>query len=80
MFDAHKAWLCALIALAVALASQRHDPLIFNLASIPFSLGGVLLAARALVRGPLRILGGIFLVINAFLFVASVGGLIFPLR
>jgi len=80
MLDAHRAWLCGLIALAAALASYRHDPLTIGLVPIPFSVAGVVFGARALVRGPLRVLGGIFLVINAFLFVASVCGLFFPSR
>jgi hypothetical protein len=75
MFDAHKAWLCSLIALATALASYRHGPLIVGLVPIPFSLAGVLFGVRALVRGPLRVLGCIFLVINASLSLASVCGL-----
>jgi hypothetical protein len=78
IFDARKTWLCGLIALAVSLVSYGHDPLIIYLFPIPFSLAGVLFGARALVRGPLHLLGGIFLFIHALLLVASVGGLFFP--
>ena len=77
MFDAHKAWLCSLIALAGALTSYRRDPLIIELIPIPFSFAGVVFGTRALTRGPLRVLGAVFLVINAFLFVASIGVLIY---
>ena len=77
MLDAHKAWLCCLIALAGALVSFRHDPLMIELIPILFSLAGVVFGVRALTRGPLRALGGAFLVVNAFLFVASIGVLIF---
>ena len=78
MFDAHISWLCCLIALGVALASFRHDALVVELIPVPFSFAGVVFGVRALVRGPLRVLGGVFLIANVLLFVSSIGILLYP--
>jgi hypothetical protein len=61
--DAYKAWAVWLIVLVWATATFRDH---FWLMSAQALLGtvGVYYGARALIRGPLRILGGVFLLLN----------------
>jgi hypothetical protein len=64
--DAYKAWAIWLIAFVWATATFRDD---FWPMSAQALLGavGAYYGARALIRGPLRILGGVFLLLNGLI-------------
>jgi hypothetical protein len=80
IFDAYKSWLCCLITFLLVAIDFRGSILFVQIISIVFSLMGLVFGVRALTRGPLRFVGGVFLVINAFLFLSILGNLIFRLH
>ena len=67
--DAYKSWAIWLILLICVLATFRDDFWLM-LAQALLGTVGVYYGVRALIRGPLRILGGVFLLLNGF-FVGS---------
>lgn len=69
--DAYKSWGCFLLAIMVAVSVFRRS-LPAEVIAANLAVTGLIFGVRALRRGPLKMLGGIFLILNAFVLLSVV--------
>ena len=73
--DAHKAWAIFLVALVIGQISLRFN-FWLNLATGMLGIVGAFYGCRGLVKGPMRFLGGLFLLLNALAVAGAVAEII----
>lgn len=69
--DAHKAWACFLVGLIVSLFVFRNN-LPLEAVAMCCAVLGAFYATKAVLHGPLRMVGGIFLVLNGCLLIGAI--------